>query len=216
MEEVSEENIIKWSEGNKLLEKAIRSAYKNGFKTFSACGGHIEKNKRPSLTYIIDLENVEQIDKMINIYSKIYKYKGIACSVGIKKDEDNEKFLMIGFDSDFDDADKMFNILDIEVSKKNDEINLNEKVKDIVDVFKYLLKKCADYRITIRTEKNPENEDVLFKIFLHEKSKDVENMLISLGFEKNGEFEIKEYGIYQAKFHIEGNKLLEKLKRENS
>ena len=213
MEEVSEENIIKWSEGNKLLEKAIRSAYKNGFKTFSACGGHIEKNKRPSLTYIINLKNIEQINKMINIYSKIYKYKGVACSVGIKKDSNDEKFLMIGFDSDFDDADNMFNILEIEISKGNDEINLNKKIKDIVDVFKYLLKKCTDYRITIRIEKKPKDEDMFFKIFLHEKSKEIENMLIDLGFEKNGEFEIKEYGIYQAKFNIEENKLLENLKR---
>lgn len=213
MEEVSEENIIKWSEGNKFLEKAIRSAYKNGFKTFSACGGHIGKNKRPSLTYIINLKNIEQIDKMINIYSKIYKYKGIACSVGIKKDSNDEKFLMIGFDSDFDDADKMFNILDIEVSKENDVMNLTEKVKDIIYVFKYFLKKCTNYRITIRIEKKLEDEDMFFKIFLHEKSKEIENMLIGLGFEKNGEFEIKEYGIYQAKFHIEEDKLLGNLKR---
>lgn len=43
-ENILNEAILSWSEGNRYLEKLIRTSIKNNIKTFACCAGHEGKH----------------------------------------------------------------------------------------------------------------------------------------------------------------------------
>lgn len=203
MEELSEENIIKWSEGNKLLEQAIRNSYKNGIKTCFSCAGHGEKTY-PYLSYEIEEKDKEKLERMFSIYSETFKDSNIVCK--IKKRKIKEKaFLNISFHTAYFNRDKLFKILK---EKINERISFEELEKDIKNNLLAIKKLLSnEIKFSIETGIKLKNGIKIYRIFLYEKNKYFEE----LGFKKENEFEFKEENIYQARLEIDEEKLFKKL-----
>lgn len=203
MEELSEENIIKWSEGNKLLEQAIRNSYKNGIKTCFSCAGHGEKTY-PYLSYEIEEKDKEKLERIFSIYSETFKDGNIVCKIKKRKIKEKE-FLNISFHTPYFNRDKLFKILKEKINERISFEGLEKDIKNNLLAIKKLL--SNEIKFSIETGIKLKNGKKIYRIFLYEKNQYFEE----LGFKKENEFEFKEKNIYQARLEIDEEKLLKKL-----
>ena len=121
-----------FSEGDKNLEQLLLVSWARGLKTISSCKGHLEKEEIPTITFVINIENIEYIGAILN--TAILNNYDFSFSVGTGLKANltimDTEFLKTG------KTDMFVNILSAIKSLNKSEVSLTDGGKTIIEIIK--------------------------------------------------------------------------------
>lgn len=223
-ENILNEAILSWSEGNRYLEKLIRTSIKNNIKTFACCAGHEGKISHPYISFKADENSLEIL---LDVFKIMYEDLNEIFSVSFSFDKEYNTIITItlNYENRNEKFEKITSIIegDIKYGKNalsEEEKKYKEEIDAIIRIYEVITEKHIKTFMSFGDIKNSGNNG----IYVHFNEKDnILEPIIKEMFEFQNKTEIPEHDFYQIVYYLNGYDLkdlkilLEKIEKvENS
>lgn len=223
-ENILNEAILSWSEGNRYLEKLIRTSIKNNIKTFACCAGHEGKTSHPYISFKADENSLEIL---LDVFKIMYEDLNEIFSVSFSFDKEYDTIITItlNYENRNEKFEKITSIIedDIKYGKNalsEEEKKYKEEIDTILKIYEAITKKRIKTFMSFGDIKNTGSNGIY--IHFNEKDNIIEPIIKEM-FEFQSKADILEHNFYQIVYYLNGYDLnhlkilLEKIERiENS
>lgn len=204
-ENILNEAILSWSEGNRYLEKLIRISIKNNIKTFACCAGHEGKTSHP---YISLKADEKSLGILLDVFKIMYEDLNEIFSVSFSFDREYNTIITItlNYENRNEKFEKITSIIvcGIKYSKKSEseeEKKYKEEIDTILKIYEAITKKRIKTFMSFGDIKNMGSNGIY--VHFNEKDNIIEPIIQEM-FEFQSKADIPEHNFYQIVYYLNG------------
>lgn len=203
-EKILNEAILSWSEGNRYLEKLIRTSIKNNIKTFACCAGHEGKTSHPYISFKADEKSLEIL---FDVFKTMYEDLDEIFSVSFSFDKEYNTIITItlNYENRNEKFEKITSIIvgDIKYIKNvesEEEKKYKEEIDTIIKIYDAITKKRIKTFMSFGDIKNTGKNGIY--IHFNERNNIIEPIIKEM-FEFQSKADIPEHNFYQIVYYLD-------------